>query len=188
MIDLLLALLQSLRFCFRSRSQLEIEIFALRHQLNVLHRSVHRPKLRSTDRWLWVCLSRFWSHWRSVLIIVKPETVIAWHRQGFRLYWAWKSRRRVGRPGIDSEIKKLIRAMSQANPLWGGPRIHGELLKLGIDVSQATVSRLMPKRSGPSSQTWRGFLDNHVGQLVSVDFFTVPTVCFQILFAFIVLK
>jgi len=167
---------------------MEIEILALRHQLNVLQRSVRRPKLRSTDRWLWIVLARLWTNWRSALMLVKPETVLGWHRQGFRLYWTWKSRHRVGRPSVGPEIRQLIRTVSDANPLWGAPKIHGELLKLGIDVSQTTVSRYIHKKTKPPSQTWRTFLDNHVGQLVSVDFFTVPTVWFQILFGFIVLR
>jgi putative transposase len=167
---------------------LQIEILALRHQLNVLRRSVRRPKLHSTDRWLWILLARFWENWRSPLMIVKPETVLDWHRQGFRLYWTWKSRHRCGRPGIAPEIRQLIRTMNRANPLWGAPPIHGELLKLGINLSQASVSRYISKKIKPPSQTWRSFLDNHVGQLVSVDFFTVPTVWFQVLFGFIVLR
>src|SRR6185295_12772004 len=126
MIDLFFLVLKSLRSFFRSRVQLEIEILALRQQLTVLHRSVRRPKLRSADRWFWILLARLWSPWRSVLTIVKPETVINWHRQGFRLYWAWKSRRRSGRSQIAAEIQRLIRTMSVANPLWGAPRIHGE--------------------------------------------------------------
>jgi len=121
-------------------------------------------------------------------LIVKPETVIGWHREGFRLYWTWKSRPRNGRPSLKPEVKQLIRRLSDANPLWGAPKIHGELLKLGIEVSQATVSRYIRKKTKPPSQTWRTFLDNHVGQLVSVDFFTVPIVWFQILFGFIVLR
>src|SRR5436853_5922475 len=125
---------------------MEIEIFALRHQLNVLQRSVRRPKIRSTDRWLWVLFARLWSNWRSALIIVKPATVLSWHRQGFRLYWTWKSRRRPGRPTVAPEIRQLIRTMSEANSLWGARRNHGELLKLGIDVSQATVSRYIPNK------------------------------------------
>ena len=188
MFEVLISFLQSLRFCCRSRTEMEIEIFALRHQLGVLQRSVRRPKLCSMDRWFWICLSRFWTNWRSALIIVKPETVLAWHRQGFRLYWAWKSRRRIGRPGVSPEIKKIIRTMNQANPLWGAPRIHGELLKFGIDVSQATVSRYNTKQVKPPSQTWRTFLKNHSTQLVSVDFFTVPTVWFQVLFVFILAR
>ena len=188
MFDLLFPFVQSLRFWLRSRAQMQIEIFALRHQLSVLQRRVRRPRLHSTDRWLWILLSRVWANWRSTLMIVKPETVLAWHRQGFRLYWTWKSRHRPGRPSVAPETKRLIRTMSDANPLWGAPRIHGELLKLGIAVSEATVSRYIRKKIKPPSQTWRTFLDNHVGQLVSVDFFTVRTVWFQILFGFIVLR
>jgi len=167
---------------------MEIEILALRHQLNVLQRSVRRPKLCLADRWLWIVLMRTWTNWRSALMIVKPATVLGWHRQGFRLYWTWKSRHRVGRHSVSSEVRQLIRTMSDANPLWGAPKIHGELLKLGVDVSQATVSRYIRKKTKPPSQTWRTFLDNHIGQLVSVDFFTVPTVWFQILFGFIVVR
>src|SRR6185436_10735583 len=126
MSALLTSLLQSLRLCCRSRVRMGIEILALRHQLNVLQRSVPRPRLRSTDRWLWIVLVRLWTNWRSALIIVKPETVVGWHRQGFRLYWTWKSRHRVGRPLISPEVKQLIRMMSDANPLWGAPKIHGE--------------------------------------------------------------
>jgi hypothetical protein len=116
---------------------------------------------------------------------VKPETVLSWHRQGFRVYWAWKSRHRSGRPAVPTQIRQLIRTMSVANPIWGAPRIHGELLKLGINISEATVSRYIRKKVKPPSQTWRSFLANHAGQLVSVDFFTVPTVWFQILFGFV---
>ena len=181
-------MLLSLRSLLRSHAELQIEIVALRHQLNVLQRTVRRPKLRSADRWLWIVLARLWRNWRSAVVIVKPETVINWHRQGFRLFWAWKSRARSGRPTISAEIKQLIRTMNEANPTWGAPRIHGELLKLGIKISEATVSRYIRRKIKPPSQTWRAFLDNHVGQLVSVDFFVVPTVWFQILFGFIVLK
>src|SRR5258705_2195276 len=133
-------------------------------------------------------LSRLWTQWRSALVIVKPETVIAWHRKGFRLYWRWKSRAgKSGRPCVSLEIRELIRQMSTANPLWGAPRIHGELLKLGIQISQASVAKYMVRNRKPPSQTWRTFLDNHVAQLASVDFFTVHTVWFEILFVFIVL-
>ena len=130
--------------------------------------------LKMTDRWLWVALSRLWSGWRSSLIIVKPGTVVAWHRKGFRLYWTWKSRQRIGRPKINSEVREIIQKMSRANPLWGAPRIHGELLKLGVAVAQATVAKYMVRSPRPPSQSWRTFLDNHISQLVSVDFFTVP--------------
>jgi len=139
----MLTLLFSLRDCFRARAVLQAETFALRHQLLVLQRSSrgHRLRLRWADRVLWVWLSRLWNDWRSALLLVKPETVIAWHRKGFRLYWRWKSRRDDGRPSIPPEVRKLIRQMSLANPRWGAPRIHGELLKIGIEVSQATVAK-----------------------------------------------
>jgi len=137
---------------------------------------------------LWVALVRLWPEWRKSLVVVKPETVIGWHRKGFRFYWNWKSRRgRMGRPGVSKEIRDVIRDMSSANVLWGAPRLHGELLKLGIEVSQATVAKYMVKHRKPPSQTWRAFLENHVKQLVSVDFFVVPTVGFRILYVFLVL-
>ena len=172
---------------FRTRSRLAIEILALRHQLGVLKRSVKRPRLSNVDRGVWMLLSRLRANWSEVLIIVKPATVIAWHRAGFRKYWTWRSRHKGGRPGIDPQIRALIRRMTTAN-MWGAPRIHGELLKLGMDVSQATVSKYMPRRRKPPSQTWRTFLDNHVKDLVSVDFFTVPTVFFHVLFVFVILS
>ena len=171
---------------FKTRRQLAIEVLALRHQLGVLKRSVKRPRLTNADRGLWVLLSRRWASWSDALIIVKPDTVIRWHRSGFRKYWAWRSRPKGGRPAIDPQIRALIRRMATAN-MWGAPRIHGELLKLGIRVSEATVSKYMPRRSKPPSQAWRSFLDNHVDTLVSVDFFTVPTVFFDVLFVFVVL-
>ena len=172
---------------FQSRLALQAEILALRHQLNVLHRSADaRRQLRISDRVLWAWLSRLWPNWRSALLIVKPETVIHWYRQGFRFYWRWKSRH-VGRPDIGREIRELIRKTCFSNPTWGAPRVHGELLKLGIDVSQSTVSRYMVRPRKPPSQTWRAFLENHVKQLVSVDLFVVPTIDFKLLFVFLVL-
>jgi len=144
--------------------------------------------LTLSDRLLWVWLCRTWSEWQSSLAIVKPETVIAWHRKGFRMFWAWKGRRgQPGRPTVSKEIRELIRTMSRANPLWGAPRIHGELLRLGIEISQTSVSKYMVRPRKPPSQTWRTFLDNHVQSLVSVDFFTVPNIRFQILYVFLVL-
>jgi transposase InsO family protein len=168
---------------------MQIEILALRHQLAVLQRRTNkRPSLRSADRLLWVMLSRLWAHWRTALVIVKPETVIAWQRKGFRLYWGWKSRAgKSGRPCVSLEIRELIRQISTANPLWGAPRIHGELLKLGIQISQATVAKYMVRQRKPPSQTWRTFLENHVQQLVAIDFMVVPTVSFRLLFVFVVL-
>jgi putative transposase len=185
----MLTLLFSLRDCFRARAVLQAEILALRHQLLVLQRSNrgHKLRLRFADRVLWVWLSRLWNGWRSALLLVKPETVIAWHRQGFRLYWRWKSRRCKGRPTVAPEVRNLIRKMSLANPRWGAPRLHGELLKLGIQVSQATVAKYMVRHGKPPSQTWRSFLNNHAKDLVAVDFFVVPTITFQLLFAFVIL-
>jgi len=129
-----------------------------------------------------------WAEWRSALIIVKPETVIAWHRQGFRLYWRWKSGNRSGRPSVSSEVADIIRRMSLANAGWGAPRIHGELLKLGIQISQATVAKYMVRHRKPPSQKWRTFLKNHMPTLISADFFVVPTITFRLLFVFVILS
>ncbi|MDQ3172913.1 MAG: integrase core domain-containing protein [Acidobacteriota bacterium] len=168
---------------------MQIEILALRHQLNVMQqRAKKRPSLGAADRVLWVWLSRVWAQWRSALVIVKPETVIAWQRKGFRLCWTWKSRAgKTGRPGVSREVRELIREMSRVNPLWGAPRVHGELLKLGVEISQATVAKYMVRQRKPPSQTWHTFLENHVKELVSIDFLVVPTVSFRILFVFVVL-
>lgn len=142
------------------------------------------------DRIFWIIIRRFWNRWRDALIVVKPETVVRWHRKGFKLFWRWKSRYKgPGRPQISSEIRDLIRKMADANPFWGAPRIHGELLKLGIFISERTISKLMPPHQRkPSSQTWRTFIKNHMTNMVSTDFFTVPTATFRILFAFVILN
>jgi transposase InsO family protein len=189
MYTLLFSFLVTLGSFFQTRASLEVEILALRHQINVLRRSQRgRIRLNSADRLFCVWLLRLWSGWRSALVIVKPETVIGWHRKGFRLYWRWKSRLgKAGRRAVDREVRELIRKMSTANPLWGAPRIHGELLKLGINLSQATVAKYMARHRKPPSQTWRTFLNNHVRDLVSTDFFVVPTVSFRVLFVFVVL-
>jgi transposase InsO family protein len=160
----------------------------LRHQLQVLERSrPHRIRLTRADRLLWVWVSQVWKDWRRALVIVKPDTVIAWHRNSFRLFWTWKSRRRLGRPTISADVRTLVRTMSDANPLlWGAPRIHGELLKLGIVISQATVAKYMV-RGRPPSPTWRTFLANHVTQLVAADFLVVPTVTYRLLFVLVLL-
>jgi putative transposase len=185
----LAVLLKALRSIIRSRAQLQLENLAFRHQIYVLQRSIKkRPKLRSGDRLFWACLSRVWRDWRSALVIVKPETVVAWHRRGFRLFWTWKVRHgQSGRPAVAHEVRDLIRRMCRENPNWGAPRIHGELLKLGIDIGESSVSKYMRRARRPPSQTWRTFLENHVSQLVSIDFFTVPTIRFQILYVFLVL-
>ena len=141
---------------FKSRAALHLENLALRHQLGVLQRSVKLPKLAPTDRLLWVWLCAVWSGWRSALIIVKPNTVIAWHRRSFRLFWTWKVRRgQPGRPAVSKEIRQLIRRLSRENPLWGAPRIHGELLKLGIDVGETSVGKYLGRQRKPPSQTWQ---------------------------------
>ena len=140
------------------------------------------------DRVLWVLLSRFWSDWRRCLRIVQPDTVIRWHRAVFAWYWTRKSRRQPGRPNVPAEIRDLIRRMSQANPLWGAPRIHRELLKLGVEVAQSTVAKYLRRHRKPPSQTWRTFLSNHLPQMASIDFFMVPTATFRILFVFVVLS
>lgn len=157
-----------------SHRALTTESLMLRQQLAVLKHRHPRPRLTDAARLFWVVLSSIWSGWREVLHIVQPETVVRWHRQGFRYYWRWKSRHR-GRPRLDPHVRELIRRMCRANPLWGAPRIHGELLKLGIEVSEATVSRYMIKRRGPPSQTWRTYLDNRGKDIIALDFFTVPT-------------
>src|SRR5208282_5970519 len=190
MFSLLVSAFIVLCSSFRTRAALQLEILALRHQINVLWRSQRgRVHLRTADRLFWTWLMHLWSGWRSALAIVTPETVIAWHRKGFRLYWTWKSRRgRPGRPPVSREVRDLLRKMSLANPLWGAPRIHGELLKIGIQLSQATVAKYMEHHRKPPSQTLPVLLDSHLKQLASTDFFVVPTVNFRILFfVFVVL-
>ena len=152
----------------------------------MLRRSAReRPKLTSGDRLLWFCLSRLWHDWRSALAIVKPETVVAWHRAGFGLFWIWKVRHgQPGRPVISREIRDLIGKMCRENPGWGAPPIHGELLKLRIDVGESSVSKYMVRCRKPPSQTWRTFLEDRAEQLVSIDFFTVPTIRFRVLYVF----
>ena len=182
-------LLAGVASVLKTRAALQLENVALRHQIGVLQRSAKkRPRLHAADRLLWVWLSRVWTDWRSSLVIVKPETVIAWHRKAFCLFWTWKIRRgKPGRPAVPRDVRDLIRRMSQENPGWGAPRIHGELLKLGINIGETSVSKYLVRSRKPPSQTWRTFLDNHVKSLVSVDFFTVPTIRFQVLYVFLVL-
>jgi putative transposase len=181
-----LALVSSL---LKSRAALQLENVALRHQSGVLQRSAKkRLRLDNSDRLLWIGLSRVWIEWRSALVIVKPDTVLAWHRRAFRIFWTWKVQRgKPGRPAVSEDIRTLIRRMSCENPSWGAPRIHGELLKLGIHIGETSVSKYLVRSRKPPSQTWRTFLENHLQNLVSVDFFTVPTIRFQILYVFLVL-
>src|SRR5262245_28004493 len=181
------ALILLIRSLIVSRTALTAENLALRQQLAVLNRKIHRPQLHRRDRFFWVILSRLWKNWREVLIIVKPETVIRWHWQGFKLYWRWKSKAPVGRPKIDKEIRGLIKRMSLENPHWGTPRIQSELRLLGFDLAESTVAKYRVRGSKSPSQTWKTFLANHAKQIASIDFFTVPTLTFRNLYCFIIL-
>ena len=170
---------------FRSRHDLGLEIIALRHQLAVLKRSTKRARLHATDRLFWVLLGRFFPRWSGSLLIVKPETVVAWHRKAFRTYWRFRSQpKKVGRPSTSTEIRAMVERMARENPTWGAPRVHGELLKLGIQVSERTVSRYLSRlrRNGNAGQRWRTFLNNHREVIVGMDLFTVITLNFRILY------
>jgi hypothetical protein len=161
----------------------------LRHQLIVLRRRLHgRVRLTNSDRWFFVQLYRWFPSILQVLTIIRPETVIYWHRSGFRYYWRWKSRSLGGRPQIEAGLRALIRQMSMENPLWGAPRIHGELLKLGFEVAQSSVAKYMVKRRGPPSQGWRTFLGNHAPDIAAMDLFIVPTIGFDLLYAFVIVR
>ena len=171
---------------FRSRAVVELENLALRHQLRVLRRQrPGRPRFFAIDRLLWVWLYQLWPRCLDTMVLVKPATVVQWHRQGFRLFWRWRSR--SGRPSLDREVRDLIRQMNTANPLWGAPRIHGELLKLGIEISQATVAKYMVRRRGTPSPTWRSFLRNQAAGIAAIDMFVVASVSFRLLYVMIIL-
>ena len=188
MPSILLAAAAFVHSFLRSRLSLQIEILALRHPLGVYQRSRLRPRLRPMDRLLWVWLSRVWSGWCEALVIVQPGTVVTWHRRRFRQYWAkLTGSGKPGRPAVPREVRDLIRRMSLANPLWGAPRIVGELGKIGIEVAKSTVERYMTRRPKPPSATWRAFLKHHLQEIVATDFFVVPTVRNQVLFVFLVL-
>src|SRR5882724_1651114 len=174
--------------CFLSHERLKAEILILRHQLNILHRKApKRLRLSGGDRALFVWLYRRFPDIGKATAIVRPETIIRWHRMGFRAWWRWKSHNRGGRPGIDQELRDLVRRMCKENPLWGAPRIHGELLKLGFNVAQSTVSKYTLKWRGPPSQGWKTFLRNHADGIASVDFLIAPTLTFERLFVFVIL-
>ena len=183
-------ILSTLLGLLRNRSLLHLEILALRQQLAMVNQtSRKRPRFRNRERLFWVWLYRLWPGCLQTLKIFKPDTLVRWHRKGFRLYWTWKSHcRRGGRPPIGPEVRELIRTMSRDNIGWGAPRIHGELQMLGIHISQATVAKYMISHHKPPSQTWRKFLNNHAKELVSIDFFTVPTATFRILYVLLVLS
>jgi hypothetical protein len=187
MMTFLLHLLRLFPFLCCDHRQLALENLALRQQLAVYKRSAPRPRLRPTDRLWWVALARLWTEWRQALVIVTPDTVLRWQRRRVRQYWTGLSSAPGGRPRVDAELRALVARMAEANPLWGAPRIHGELMKLGFKVAERTVSRLLPKRRTPPSQTWRTFLVNHVRDLVSIDVFTVPTARLRVLFVLVVL-
>jgi len=185
-VSILRIILLLFRALFRDRSRLALENLALRQQLAILRHKAPRPSFRRADRAFWVSLARAWDQWRSALILVRPETVLRWHRQGFRYFWRWKSR---GRPCVRPEMLRLIRRMSRENPLWGAPRIRSEFLLLGYDVAEGTVAKYMTRRSRrPPSQTWRTFLRNHLRTTAACDFFVVPTATFRLLFCFVILS
>ncbi len=189
MIGLLCLFLALLVSPFKSKIRLEAENAVLRHQLNVLRRKVQgRVRLTNNDRWFLIQLYRWFPSILQVLTIVQPETLVRWHHAGFRCYWRWKSRPRGGRPQIETNLRALIRQMSIENPLWGAPRIHGELLKLGFDVAQSSVAKYMIKRRGPPSQGWRTFLRNHAPDIAAMDLFVVPTIGFNLLYAFVIVR
>jgi transposase InsO family protein len=173
---------------FRSRASLEAEILILRHQLNIQRRqSPKRLNFSTLDRLIFAGLYCLAPSVLGALAILKPETVIRWHRAGFRSYWRWKSRHRGGRPTVPLEIRELIREMSIANPLWGAPRIHGELLKLGIDIGQTSVANYMARRRGPPPQGWKTFLRNHADGIAAMDLFVVPTISFRLLYGLLIM-
>jgi transposase InsO family protein len=187
MIGLLCFVVAVLASPFKSKIRLEAENATLRRQLVVLQRKVKgRARLTNNDRWCFVQLYRWFPSILSVVTIVQPETLVRWHRAGFRRYWRWKSNSRGGRPRIEIELRALIRQMSRENLLWGAPRIHGELLKLGFELAQSSVAKYMVKHRGPPSQEWRTFLRNHAPDIAAMDLFVVPTIGFKLLYAFVI--
>jgi transposase InsO family protein len=188
MIRLIWFVLAVLASLFKSKIRLEAENAALRHQLIVLRRTLRgRVRFTNHDRWFFVQLYRWFPSILTVFTIIRPATLVRWHRAGFRCYWRWKSRRRGGRPQIEADLRALIRRMSVENPLWGSPRIHGELLMLGA-VAQSSVAKYMIKRRGPPSQGWRTFLRNHAPDIAAMDLFVVPTIGFELLYGFVIVR
>src|ERR1017187_2718269 len=189
MIVLLCFVLAVLAVPFKSKTRLEAENAVLRHPLIVLRRKMPgRVRLMGSGRWFLMQLYRWFPSILNVLTIVHPETLVRWHRAGSRCYWRWKSRPRGGRPQIETDLRVIIRQMSVENPLWGAPRIHGELLNLGFEVAQSSVAKYMVKRSGPPSQGWRTFLRNHAPDIAAMDLFVVPTIGFDLLYAFVIVR
>ena len=189
MVALLCFLLALFTSRFKSKSRLEAENAVLRHQLAVLRRKVRgRVEFTNSDRWFFVQLYRWFPSILKTITIIRPETLVRWRRAGFRRYWRWKSRSLGGRPQISADLRALIRRMSIENPLWGAPRIHGELLKLGFEVAQSSVAKYIVKRFGPPSQRWRTFLRNHAPDIAAMDLFVVPTIGFDLLYAFVIVR
>src|ERR1035437_8154635 len=189
MVALIWFVLAVLASPFKSKSRLEAENAVLRHQLIVLQRKVRgRARLTNNDRWFFVQMYRWFPSILKVVTIIEPETLVRWHRAGFRRYWRWKSRSRGGRPQIEIALRALIRQMSMENLLWGAPRIHGELLKLGFEVAQSTVAKYMVKRRGPPSRGWRTFLRNHASDIAAMDLFVVPTIGFKLVYGFVIVR
>ena len=189
MIGLLCFVLAILASPFKSKLRLEAENAVLRHQLIVLKRRLRgRVRLTNNDRWFFIQLYRWFPSILKVLTIIRPETLVRWHRAGFRCYWRWKSCPQGGRPQIDTELRVLIRRMSVENLLWGAPRIHGELLKLGFEVAQSSVAKYMVKRRGPPSQGWRTFLRNHAADIAAMDLFVAPTLGFDLLYVLVIIR
>lgn len=190
MLSLLRLPFGALSRLFRSRACLWLENLALRQQLTVLQAKRRRPRLSIVDKLFWVIARKFWSDWKKSLLVVRPETVVRWHKAGFRLYWRWISRKeKTGRKTISKELRDLIFQIMQENPTWGAPRIHGELLKLGFEVSERTVLRWMRRapRSPEPAQRWKTFLSNHREAIGAMDFCTVPTLSFGVLYLFFVI-
>src|SRR6516165_8883572 len=183
------ALLAAIRSSLRTRAELQAEILALRHQLAVLQQAAPRRfRLSRADRLLWVLLSGVWSGWRGAVQIVKPATVVSWHRRLFAWHWRWRSAQpRLGRPPIPVDVRALIQKMHHANPVWGAPRIHAELQKLGIEIAKTTVAKYLGRRPSSPSPTWRTFLRTHLSQCASMDFFTVPTATYRVLLVLVIL-
>ena len=175
-------MIRLVRSLLTGRVTVAAENLALRQQLAALQRKSTRPQLSARDRLFWVLLARWFRDWRSWLVIVQPDTVVRWHRQGFRLFWRWKSRGRPGRPTIPRDVQALIRRIARDNPLWGVPRIRAELHMLGHDLAESTVAKYAHRPRKPPSPTWKAFLTNHAHELASIDFFTVPTVTFRNLY------
>jgi len=189
MLELLIVVVRALTLALRGHRELVLENLALRQQLAALNRSTKRARFRTCDRLFWIALARGWQNWRRALIVLQPDTVVRWHRDWLRRRWTRRSQHRPdGRPPIDQQIRDLVREMATANPLWGAPRIHGELRTLGVHVSERTVSRLLEPHTRPRSQTWKTFLTNHLASAASMDFFTVPTFTGRVLFVVIVLS